>query len=126
MRVRLAPGSFAWITRSAPGVGSMRKISSSGSGVYGVIANFGGRLKMTRISVARTGSALPARMKNGTPDQRQLSISSRNAANGGKAAIRTARDDPQNAVSYAALILPSGGSARARSIDRARSRTHPT
>ena len=32
------------------------------------------------MSVARTGSAFPARMKNGTPDHRQLSISSRSAA----------------------------------------------
>ena len=36
-------------------------------------------LKTTRTSVTVTGSDLPARMKNGTPDQRQLSISSRMA-----------------------------------------------
>ena len=40
----------------------------------------GGRLKMTRSSVWVTGSRLPVRMKNGTPDQRQFSISSRIAA----------------------------------------------
>ncbi len=38
-------------------------------------------LKTTRTSVTVTGSDLPARMKKGTPDQRQLSISSRNAQN---------------------------------------------
>jgi hypothetical protein len=36
-------------------------------------------LKTTRTSVAFRVSALPARMKNGTPDQRQLSISARRA-----------------------------------------------
>ncbi len=36
---------------------------------------------MTRISVARTARDLPALMKNGTPDQRQLSISNFSAAN---------------------------------------------
>jgi hypothetical protein len=40
----------------------------------------GGDLKMILTSVTRSGSSLPARMKNGTPDQRQLSISSRSAA----------------------------------------------
>ena len=38
-------------------------------------------LKTTRTSVTVTGSDFPARMKNGTPDQRQLSISSRIAQN---------------------------------------------
>ena len=33
-----------------------------------------------RTSVVRTGSDFPARMRNGTPDHRQLSIQSRNAA----------------------------------------------
>ena len=40
----------------------------------------GGRLNTSRSSVWVTGSRLPVRMKNGTPDQRQLSISSRSAA----------------------------------------------
>ena len=35
---------------------------------------------MILTSVTRSGSSLPTRMKNGTPDQRQLSISSRSAA----------------------------------------------
>ena len=40
----------------------------------------GGRLKTSRTSVWVTGRCLPVRMKNGTPDQRQFSISSRIAA----------------------------------------------
>ena len=36
-------------------------------------------MKTTLTSVASTGIALPARMKNGTPAQRQLSTSSRSA-----------------------------------------------
>ena len=39
-----------------------------------------GRWKTSRSSVCVTGRCLPVRMKNGTPDQRQLSISSRSAA----------------------------------------------
>ena len=39
-----------------------------------------GRLKTSRSSVCVTGRRLPVRMKNGTPDQRQLSISRRSAA----------------------------------------------
>ena len=41
----------------------------------------GGFLNTSRTSVWVTGSRLPVRMKNGTPAQRQLSMSSRNAAN---------------------------------------------
>ena len=40
----------------------------------------GGSLKTSRSSVWVIGRHLPVRMKNGTPDQRQLSISSRRAA----------------------------------------------
>ena len=40
----------------------------------------GGCLNTSRSSVCVTGSRLPVRMKNGTPDQRQFSISSRSAA----------------------------------------------
>ena len=40
----------------------------------------GGRLKTRRSSVCVTGSRLPVRMKKGTPDQRQFSISSLSAA----------------------------------------------
>ena len=40
----------------------------------------GGSLNTSRSSVCVAGSLLPVRMKNGTPAQRQLSISSRSAA----------------------------------------------
>jgi hypothetical protein len=40
----------------------------------------GGRLNTSRSSVCVTGSRLPVRMKNGTPAQRQFSMSSRRAA----------------------------------------------
>ncbi len=40
----------------------------------------GGCLNTTRTSVWVTGRRFPVRMKNGTPDQRQFSISSRSAA----------------------------------------------
>ena len=40
----------------------------------------GGLLNMRRTSVWVIGRCLPVRMKNGTPDQRQLSMSSRRAA----------------------------------------------
>ena len=40
----------------------------------------GGRRNTTRISVCVTGRSLPVRMKNGTPDHRQLSMSRRSAA----------------------------------------------
>ena len=40
----------------------------------------GGCLKTSRSSVCVAGRRLPVRMKNGTPAQRQFSISSRSAA----------------------------------------------
>ena len=40
----------------------------------------GGRLNTSRSSVCVAGSRFPVRMKNGTPAQRQFSISSRRAA----------------------------------------------
>ena len=40
----------------------------------------GGRRNTTRISVCVTGRSFPVRMKNGTPDHRQLSMSRRSAA----------------------------------------------
>ena len=46
----------------------------------GANARRGGRWKTIRISVARASNALPARMKKGTPDQRQLSMSRRREA----------------------------------------------
>ena len=57
-------------------------ISWSGSGLRPWAANpsRGGWWKTSRSSVCVTGRHLPVRMKNGTPDQRQFSISSRIAA----------------------------------------------
>ena len=46
----------------------------------GMNASFGGCLKTSRTSVCLIGMRLPVRMKNGTPAQRQLSISSLSAA----------------------------------------------
>ena len=68
--------------RLAPGDGPIRSTSSFGSGrgaLFGTKPSQGVVSKMIRTSVTVTGSAFPARMKNGTPDQRQLSISSRRA-----------------------------------------------
>ena len=44
-------------------------------------ARCGGRSKKTRSSVALTGRCLPVRRKNGTPDQRHVSMSTRRAMN---------------------------------------------
>ena len=49
---------------------------------FGTKPSQGVVLKTTRTSVTEVGSAFPARMKNGTPDQRQLSISRRQSAEG--------------------------------------------
>src|SRR6185437_9527675 len=51
-----------------------------GSGEAMPKPSFGGCLKTIRTSVSVVGRHLPARMKNGTPDQRQFWISSRSAA----------------------------------------------
>ena len=72
--------SFACMRRRAPGLGPIRSTSWLGSGrgaSFGTKPSQGVVLKTTRTSVTVTGSDFPARMKNGTPDQRQLSISSR-------------------------------------------------
>ncbi len=53
-------------------------------------------LKTTRTSVTVTGMALPARMKNGTPDQRQLSISQLHRAE--RLRLRVRRDTGNVAV----------------------------
>jgi hypothetical protein len=53
-------------------LGSTRPLSPNPS--------FGGRLNTRRSSVWVTGSRFPVRMKNGTPAQRQFSMSSRRAA----------------------------------------------
>ena len=74
--------SFACMLSRAPGRGPIRRTSwfASGRGVsFGTNPSQGMVLKTTRTSVTVTGSDFPARMKNGTPDQRQLSISSRSA-----------------------------------------------
>jgi len=42
--------------------------------------SLGGRLKTSLTSVCVVGRSFPVRMKKGTPDQRQFSISSRRAA----------------------------------------------
>ena len=74
------PACFIRKRIRAPGVGSMRIASWLGSGILPVpTPRRGGRLKTTWISVSLTGSFLPARMKKGTPLQRQLSISSSSA-----------------------------------------------
>ena len=76
--------SFACMRIRAPGRGPMRSTSWFGSGrgaSLGTKPSHGVVLKTTRTSVTVTGSDLPARMKKGTPDQRQLSISSRSAQN---------------------------------------------
>ena len=63
-----SPAFLASRQSSAPGSGLIRRISSSGSGIIRPpIPSRGGRLKTTRTSVASTGIALPARMKNGHP-----------------------------------------------------------
>ena len=68
------------MTRS-PASGSILNTSWFGSVRCGRSrkARRGGRLKITLISVDDAASALPARMKNGTPAQRQLSTSRRSA-----------------------------------------------
>jgi hypothetical protein len=57
--------------------------SWSGSGRLAPVwvkASRGGSWKTIRNSVCVAGMSLPVRMKKGTPDHRQLSISRRNAA----------------------------------------------
>ena len=64
---------------------------ASGRGAsFGTKPSQGVALKTTRTSVTVSGSDLPARMKKGTPDQRQLSISIRQSAE--RFRLRTARD----------------------------------
>jgi hypothetical protein len=66
-----------------PVVGSSRTTSWFGSGRRSNAAkpSRGGCLNTSRSSVCMIGRRLPVRMKTGTPAQRQLSISSRRAAN---------------------------------------------
>ena len=62
--------------RPDPGGGSSLTTIWLGSGKASPKPSRGGCLKTTRTSVWVTGRRLPVRMKNGTPDQRQFSISS--------------------------------------------------
>lgn len=67
-----------------PGTGPIRSSSSLGAGrrePNSPNPRDGGSLKIRRTSVTVRVMALPALMKNGTPDQRQLSMPSRRAAN---------------------------------------------
>ena len=79
IRATSARWASTWIR--IPVVGSSRTTSWFGS-AWPASPNpsRGGRLNTSRSSVCVTGSRLPVRMKNGTPAQRQFSISSRNAA----------------------------------------------
>jgi hypothetical protein len=78
----------AWSARWAstisrtPVVGSNRTISWFGSGwePKALKPSRGACLKISRSSVSVALRDLPVRMKKGTPDQRQFSISSRRAA----------------------------------------------
>ena len=76
--------SSAWCASTSswiPVVGSSLTTSWFGcSESYIAKPSFGGCLKTSRSSVCVTGRRLPVRMKNGTPAQRQFSISSRSAA----------------------------------------------
>ena len=78
-----APGvsaRCASATTLIPIVGSSLITTWFGSASAKPKPSLGGRLKTRRTSVCVVGSRLPVRMKNGTPDQRQFSISSRSAA----------------------------------------------
>ena len=77
----------------------------------------GGRLNTSRSSVCVTGRRLPVRMKNGTPDQRQLSISSRSAAYVSVVGVR--RDAVDLAV---AVVLAADVVRRVGRVDRVEER----
>jgi hypothetical protein len=77
--------SFAFraaTTSLTPVEGSSLTTSWFGSGMWLARQNArrGGCLKTSRSSVCVAGRRLPVRTKNGTPAQRQLSMSSRSAA----------------------------------------------
>ena len=69
------PGVLLENFRLTPSSGWMRKASTLRSRPPGNRPS-GGFLKTTAISVTFLGSRLPVRIKNGTPCQRQFSISS--------------------------------------------------
>ena len=77
----------------------------------------GGCLKTSRTSVCVTGSRLPARMKNGTPDQRQLSISSRSAVYVSVRRVRSDAVDREVALVLAAHVVRRIGRPD-RSVER--------
>ena len=82
LRQRLPPGTGLLPCRVRPTCvsGQIRNLSVS-SGTIGSIPNTscGGALKVMLISVAVTGMHLPARIRIGTPAQRQVSAVSRTA-----------------------------------------------
>ena len=77
---RLGAGLLRLEQEAAPPSGSIRITISSDFGVaLSAIPIGGGLLKITRSSVTFASMHLPARMKKGTPAQRQLSTNSRRA-----------------------------------------------
>ena len=81
---RSGPRSARWASTWKPDAGGGVELDDQlvglGSWPAGQNPSCGGRLKTSRSSVWVTGSRLPVRMKNGTPAQRQFSMSSRSAA----------------------------------------------
>ena len=85
------PGRLVLKSRKIPSSGWMRNfrrlgcvpISSQTSSSHSTVWKrlIGGFLNSTMISVTRPGIRLPVRMKNGTPDHRQLSMRASTAAN---------------------------------------------
>ena len=74
---RLPCGARRWRSTSAARCGSGRSWSR---GLIGSKTSSGGRFSRTTTSVTCTGRFLPARMKNGTSCQRQVSTKKRTAA----------------------------------------------
>ena len=80
IRPRSVRRASTWKRIPVDGSSLMTSWLGSGSWFFGQKPRRGGRLKTRRSSVWVTGSRLPVRMKNGTPAQRQFSMSSRSAA----------------------------------------------
>ncbi len=80
LRFPPGPGFLPCRVRLTAVSGQIRNLSMSW-GVMGSMPNTscGGALKVTAISVAVTGMVLPARIRMGTPAQRQVSAMSRTA-----------------------------------------------
>ena len=90
-------GSGAWIAAGKP--------------------SFGGCLKTSRSSVCVTGSRLPVRMKNGTPAQRQFSISRRSAAY-----VSVVESGATPSIVEVAVVLAAHVVRRVGGVDRAEER----